>query len=479
MPVKKQRIQKDINDNQLLNLVLEQSTSEGSRSEAEIWYNTSGDVIKYQDGAGVKTVATSADVAALTLEDVRSVDNQLSGNIDANSNTITNLASPSDSGDAASKGYVDAVFLNEDTKDPVIVASSTNVDISSELQDGDTVDGYVVSTGDRVLLYGQTNPEENGIYVVVASGAASRSVDANSNAKVTYGMKTWILGGTHSGQRAILTTNSAITLDTTELTFAVSSFGNYTAGDGIDITGGAIVADVSDFAGSGLEDDGSNNLRISAAAAGAGLTGGAGSALAVNVDNSSIEISTDTVQVKALGITNAMLAGSIADSKLNQITTANKVAGSAVQLASNGGIENSSGLKIAPDSTTGATVVPISLGANGAGVTVDNATLTNNSGTAQIKDGGVGFTQIATAAKPHVDTFVSGDFSSGVYTLAQTTHGLTAGKFTILVEEDDGTNYIAVTGDVMAYEVKSSGDVKIEVTVGQEFNGRIKLIPNA
>jgi hypothetical protein len=36
----------------------------------------------------------------------------------------------------------------------------------------------------------------------------------------------------------------------------------------------------------------------------------------LNVDNSSVEISSDTLQVKALGITNAMLAGSIANAKL-------------------------------------------------------------------------------------------------------------------------------------------------------------------
>ena len=59
-----------------------------------------------------------------------------------------------------------------------------------------------------------------------------------------------------------------------------------TAGDGIQ-GGGTIAAnrafavDVSDFAGAGLEDDGSENLRIAASAAGSGLTGGAGSALAV------------------------------------------------------------------------------------------------------------------------------------------------------------------------------------------------------
>ena len=55
----------------------------------------------------------------------------------------------------------------------------------------------------------------------------------------------------------------------------------YTAGDGIDLSGLQLSADVSDFAGTGLEDDGANNLRIASSAAGSGLVGGSGSALAV------------------------------------------------------------------------------------------------------------------------------------------------------------------------------------------------------
>jgi len=42
----------------------------------------------------------------------------------------------------------------------------------------------------------------------------------------------------------------------------------------------------NDFAGAGLEDDGSDNLRIATAAAGDGLTGGGGSALAVDLKSS-------------------------------------------------------------------------------------------------------------------------------------------------------------------------------------------------
>lgn len=139
--------------------------------------------------------------------------------------------------------------------------------------------------------------------------------------------------------------------------------------------------------------------------------------------------------------------------------------------------------------TVGTTDLNFSQFTGAGGLTVDGTTLENSSGTIGIKDGGVAtakladgattFAKMATSAKPYVATFTTGDFTSGVYTLVQSTHGLTAGKFTILVEENDSTNFVNVTDMVVVYEVQSSGDVKIEVNEGSEFNGRVKLIPNA
>jgi hypothetical protein len=74
---------------------------------------------------------------------------------------------------------------------------------------------------------------------------------------------------------------------------------------------------------------------IESVTAGDGLSGGGTTgalSLAVNVDGSSIETSSDTLQVKALGITDAMLAGSISNAKLaNSSITVN---GSATALGS-------------------------------------------------------------------------------------------------------------------------------------------------
>ena len=77
-----------------------------------------------------------------------------------------------------------------------------------------------MATGNRVLLKNQTTASQNGIYVVVASGAASRSTDADTSAKVTTGMYVFVSEGTVSADMGyVLTTNDAITLGTTALSF--------------------------------------------------------------------------------------------------------------------------------------------------------------------------------------------------------------------------------------------------------------------
>lgn len=101
--------------------------------------------------------------------------------------------------------------------------------------------------------------------------------------------------------------------------------------------------------------------------------------LRAKVDNNSIERASGGLQVKALGVTSAMLAGSIPDSKLSQLTTADKVANSALsQIIATDKVSGSAitGLTSVP---SGAGGLPVVNGGTGAtkinrGVATGNST---------------------------------------------------------------------------------------------------------
>ena len=73
---------------------------------------------------------------------------------------------------------------------------------------------------------------------------------------------------------------------------------------GLKIDSTEVAVEPADIAGSGLEDDGSDNLRIAAAAAGTGLSGGAGSALSVDYGSSAGDAVQGNVTVSVTGTAN-------------------------------------------------------------------------------------------------------------------------------------------------------------------------------
>ena len=125
--------------------------------------------------------------------------------------------------------------------------------------------------------------------------------------------------------------------------------------------------------------------------AGDGITGGGSVSLggtvsiAVGVDDSSIELSSDALRIKAGGVSNAMLGGSIADSKLSTISTSDKVSGSAVQLSTTSAIEDSSGLRIKA-ATAGA---GLAISNQVLSVGVDDSSIEIDSDALRVKAGGI------------------------------------------------------------------------------------------
>jgi hypothetical protein len=160
-----------------------------------------------------------------------------SGSVSLNSQKITNLATPTDDTDAATKAYVDAARSGLDVKQSVRVATTANITLSG----AQTIDGVSVVAGDRVLVKDQSTASQNGIYTV-AAGAWSRSSDADINSEVTAGMFTFVTEGTTQADSGwVLTTNDTITIGTTSLSFAqFSGAGQITAGAGLTKSGNTI-----------------------------------------------------------------------------------------------------------------------------------------------------------------------------------------------------------------------------------------------
>lgn len=172
--------------------------------------------------------------------------NAFTGNQSMGGNLLTNLAAPSSGTDAVNKDYLVGAIANAingfDWKQSVRAASLTSVTLASGVENGDTVGGVVLATGDRVALMGQTAGAENGIYVVQASGQPIRADDADSGDDVTSGMTFHVEEGSNANTTWTLITDDPFILDTDALTFAQISSGGttYTAGTGIDITSNVI-----------------------------------------------------------------------------------------------------------------------------------------------------------------------------------------------------------------------------------------------
>lgn len=202
---------------------------------------------------------------------------------------------------------INAAVQGLDIKDSVKALADSNLTVN-DVHMATGADGIALAENDRVLLTGQTTASENGIYSVGADGSGVSSTG--------YAALTRVADLT-TGDNA-----AGVFTFVEEGTTHADSGWVCTADGGADVVGTNSLS-FSQFSGAGQID------------AGDGLAKN-GNVLSVNVDNSSIEISTDTLQVAALGITNAMLAGSIANAKLVNSTISGKALGTSLDALSAG-----------------------------------------------------------------------------------------------------------------------------------------------
>ena len=278
----------DLNQNQLLNATFEKLATDPTTGnfEGRLIYNTATDTIKVYTGAAFKsiphtfvsgggagiaealTVSESNGTVTLTLNvaDTDSAgllpaamwqmltdatsDATASKLVKRDGNGNAKVATPTDAAHIATKGYVDAARQGLDVKQSVRVATTAAINLASDLNAGDTIDGVTLVAGDRVLVKNQSTALENGIYVATTSGAASRSSDANGTVdtgELKSGTFTFVEEGTvNSDKGFVVSTNGTITVDTTAIAWTqFSGAGSFTSGDGLSQDGNTINVNVT------------------------------------------------------------------------------------------------------------------------------------------------------------------------------------------------------------------------------------------
>lgn len=134
---------------------------------------------------------------------------------------------------AARGVYLVATAANR-VLEPVRVATVADIaTIGLGLNNGDTIDGVTLATGDRVLLKDQTNADENGIYVVGVS--PTRSDDLNADGELLPGTEVFVKEGDTNAQKKFVCTNTSIPDIGTDDIFWTAVAGGSTVEDFLDL----------------------------------------------------------------------------------------------------------------------------------------------------------------------------------------------------------------------------------------------------
>ena len=131
--------------------------------------------------------------------------------------------------------------------DPVKIATVSNLSVSSGtggnvvlsfINNSAAIDNGLLYNGDRVLVKDQTNPAQNGIYVVTNSTQLTRAADMAYNTTATASCIVFVQqGSVHADTGWVLSSNTgAVSVGTSELTFLRFSVNRNVIGEDLEVT---------------------------------------------------------------------------------------------------------------------------------------------------------------------------------------------------------------------------------------------------
>jgi|TARA_R100000231_G_scaffold22528_1_gene21466 hypothetical protein len=246
-------------------------------------------------GSGSTWVAETGSTARASLG-LGTISTQAANSVAISGGTITGLGAPSSSSDAATKNYVDNLVTGLKTRIITRVATTANVDLSNDLQNGDTLDGITLSTNDKVLVKNQTDATQNGIYDVVASGTATRNSDYDTVAELAGQLVIIQEGSTNADKIYLCTTDNSGSIGSVNIVFTIvqpSNVGDVTLNGVQTLTNKTLTSPVI----SEIVSVSNGNISVAPNGSGKVLLDGDGSSGGVSVSDGLIDIRTGTGNV--------------------------------------------------------------------------------------------------------------------------------------------------------------------------------------
>lgn len=219
-------------------------------------------------GNGDKTLTINVDDSFLRND---ANDNITSGNtitVDsgaaiavATGGSLTITDAPVNGTDAVNKAYADSLASGLDPKESCHIATTADLGATYIPDAGvtngkftgapTTLDNVLVLDTDRILVKDQTDPKQNGIYVVTnaATGEWQRAEDHNGDPanEISGGNFTFIKNGdTFAATGWVLHGNGNLVPNTDDIVWVqFSAAGAYTAGNGLSLNGGEFAIDIA------------------------------------------------------------------------------------------------------------------------------------------------------------------------------------------------------------------------------------------
>jgi hypothetical protein len=246
-------------------------------------------------GSGSTWVAEAGSTARASLG-LGTISTQAANSVAITGGTITGLGAPSSGSDAANKTYVDDLVTGLKTRIITRVATTANINLSNALENGDTLDGITLATGNKVLVKDQTDATENGIYNVVASGTATRDTDYDTVAELAGQLVIVQEGSSNADKIFLCTTDNSGSIGSVNIVFTVvtpSNVGDVTLNGVQTLTNKTLTSPVI----SDIVSVSNGNISVSPNGTGKVLLDGDGSSGGVAVTDGLVEIKTGTGNV--------------------------------------------------------------------------------------------------------------------------------------------------------------------------------------